>query len=176
MKSPKLPFTIPSAFAILIIFTLGSGTVSTAYHTPEQDNGVVQCQIDGADWISGPPGHPELEFEEEAITDGRTMVRIEAFAADGSHLALTIFNTSGIGPGTYAITDMGMSGFYKKDFVEGDGYVTNGMKDNPGFITITEMTTDKVAGTFAFALRNAGDPDEIKQVTGGSFDVKFTKY
>lgn len=141
-----------------------------------QDNGVVRFRLDGADWVSAPPGHPEMKFEEEAITDGNTMVRIEAFAADGSHLALTIYSASGVKPGTYAITDQGMSGFYKKDFAEGGGFVTNGMADNPGSITISELTAESVTGTFAFAIRSAGDPEDIRQVTDGSFDLTFTTY
>ena len=149
----------------------GNGAVSGV-----QDNGVVRFSLDGKDWVSGPPGHPEMKFEEEAITDGNTMVRIEAFAADGSHLALTIYGISGIKPGTYPITEPGMSGFYKQDFAEGDGFVTNGMVDNAGSITISELTAEKVVGTFAFAIRSAGDPEDIKQVTNGSFDLTFTTY
>lgn len=141
-----------------------------------QDNGVVRFNLDGTSWVSAPPGHPEMKFEEEAITDGNTMVRIEAFAADGSHLALTVYSASGVKPGTYPITDQGMSGFYKKDFAKGDGFVTNGMANNPGAITIAELTTEKVAGTFAFAIRSAGDPEDIRQVTDGSFDLTFTTY
>jgi len=120
--------------------------------------------------------HPELKYEEEATTDGETVVRIEAFAADGSHLALTIYTTSGIGPGSYPITDNGMSGFFKGNFNEGGRYVTNGMKDNPGLVTISSMTDKKVAGKFSFPMRNAGDPEDIRQVTAGSFDLHFTYY
>ena len=159
-----------------MLASCGPSTSNTSSSSGLQDNGVVRFKMDGVDWISGPPGHPEMKFEEEAITDGNTMVRVEAFAADGSHLALTVYSITGISPGTYPITDPGMSGFFKKDFKEGDGFVTNGMADNPGSITITELTTEKVTGTFAFAIRNAGDPDDIRQVTDGNFDLKFTTY
>ena len=163
-------------YTFLIALILGcSGTPSTN-NSASTDNGVVKFKLDGLEWISGPPGHPELEFEEEAITDGNTMVRIEAFAADGSHLALTVYKASGIGTGTYPITEAGMSGFVKKYFKEGYEFLTSGMKDNPGYITINSMTREKVTGTFSFALRNAGDPEDIRQATGGSFDVKFTYY
>ncbi len=132
--------------------------------------------IDGADWVSAPPGHPERGYEEEAITDGATMVRIEAFAANGSYLTLTVYSESGISPGTYPITGTAMQGFYKYDFSGDDSYLTNGMADNPGSITITSLSDDKVTGTFSFAMRSAGDPEDIRQVTGGSFDVAFSKY
>ena len=69
-----------------------------------------------------------------------------------------------------------MRGFFKDDFKAGGGYLTNGMNDNPGSITITSMTADKVAGTFTFAMRSSGDPEDIRQVTEGSFDVRFTTY
>jgi hypothetical protein len=49
-------------------------------------------------------------------------------------------------------------------------------RPNPGSITITELTGERVAGTFAFAMRSAGDPEDIQQLTDGSFDVKFSKY
>ncbi|MEZ5041944.1 MAG: hypothetical protein R2828_18755 [Saprospiraceae bacterium] len=174
----RLHFVLTNCFIYTLLITSTLGFNESAVSSPirPSDNGVVQFKLDGADWISGPPGHPELKFEEEAITDGNTLVRIEAFAADGSYLALTIYTTSQIGPGTYPITDVGMQGFFKADFNEGGGYLTNGMKDNPGFITITDMTAEKVVGTFAFAIRNAGDPDDIRQVTAGSFDLQFTKY
>ena len=50
-----------------------------------KDNGEVRFILDGVEWVSGPPGHPEMNFEEEAITDDKTMVRIEAYSADGSN-------------------------------------------------------------------------------------------
>ena len=120
--------------------------------------------------------HPELKYDEEVTTDGETGVRIEAFAADGSHLALTIYTTFGIGPDSYPIKDNGMSGFFKDDFNEGGGYLTNGMKDKPGLATITSMTDNKVAGKFNFPMRNAGDTEDIRQVPAGSFDLRFTYY
>ena len=140
------------------------------------ETGIVRFVIDGTDWVSGPPGHPERGYVVEAITDGATMVNIEAFASDGSYLALTIFRDTGIGPGTYAITETGMRGFYKEDYGGPDAYLTNGMPDNPGSITITSLTDEKVTGAFSFAIRSAGDPENVRQITAGSFDLTFTSY
>ncbi len=164
-------------FTIIIATACGGRTSSSSSSGSSDlaDNGEVKFTLDGAQWVSGPPGHPEMKFEEEAITDGKTMVRIEGFAADGSHIALTVFDTSGVDVGTYPITGQGMSGFYKKDFLEGDGYVTNGMDDNPGSITITKLTDNEVEGTFQFAIRSAGDAEKISQITNGSFNLSFTK-
>ncbi len=153
----------------------GSTSSSLSSTSNATDNGEVKFTLDGAQWVSGPPGHPEMNFEEEAITDGNRSVRIEAFAADGSYFALTVFSTAGVGVGTYPITGQGMSGFYKKDFEAGDGYVTRGMNDNPGSVTISRLTADEVEGTFQFAIRSAGDPEKISQITNGSFNLRFTK-
>lgn len=166
-------------FSILLLFLFvacgGPSNRNTSNSTT--DKGVVQFKLDGVDWISAPPGHPDSKLEEEAITDGKTLVRIEAFAADGSHLALEIYDASGnISPGTFPVANAGIRGFYKKDFRGGGGYVTNGMQDNPGAITITELTDDHVAGTFYFKIRSSGNPDDIQDVTAGSFNVKFSKY
>ncbi|MEL6658874.1 MAG: hypothetical protein AAFY48_18735 [Bacteroidota bacterium] len=169
-----------SCIVLALIISCGAspsttgGSGSTAGNA--QDNGVVQFQFAGADWVSGPPGHPEMNFEEEAITDGASLVRIEAYAADGSHLALTIFNDTGVGVGTFPITDPGMRGFLQFKEEGGISYLTNGMPDNPGSITITELTSEKVVGTFNFRMRSAGDPEDIKEATAGSFDVQFTTY
>ena len=176
MRKPNFTYPIGLSLALLILLTLGFTEIPTQDNKVITDNGVVQCKVNGVDWISGPPGHPDLGFEEEAITDGKTLVRIEAFAANGSFLAITVYRADGIGPGTYAITEAGMQGFFQDDFQAGGGYLTNGMKDNPGSVTITTMTEDKVVGIFAFAIRSAGNPDDIRQITEGRFDLKFTKY
>ena len=152
-----------------------SSALSTSSSGDPTDNGEVRFNLDGAQWVSGPPGHPHMNFEEEAITDDQKMVRIEALAADGSYIALTVYSDSGIGVGTYAITDRGMLGFYKPDFNEGESFQTGGMPDNPGSITITRMTNEEVEGTFQFAMRSSGDPENIKQVTNGSFTMRFTR-
>lgn len=154
----------------------GTGSGTNPSSGDPADNGTIQFRFDGADWTSGPPGHPEMNFEEEAITDGSTMVRLEGYAADQSNFALTIYRATGIGPGTYPITEQGMQGFLKFKDQGGISYVTNGMSDNPGSVTITELTDDKVVGTFRFRMRSAGNPDDIKEVTAGSFDLRFTTY
>lgn len=140
-----------------------------------EDNGEVRFMLDGVEWVSGPPGHPEMNFEEEAITDDKTMVRIEAYSTDGSNFALTIFKQAGIGVGTYPITDPGMRGFYATNNAEGDTYLTNGMDSNPGSVTISSLTEAGVEGTFQFALRSSGDPEDIRQLTNGTFKLRFTR-
>ena len=69
-----------------------------------------------------------------------------------------------------------MRGFLQFEERGGISYLTNGMPDNPGSITITELTSEKVVGTFNFRMRSAGDPEDIKEATSGSFDVRFTTY
>ena len=79
LKRLNFVFTNAFAFAFLITLILGCSGSSANSTTGSPDNGEVKFKLDGVDWISGPPGHPELKFEEEAITDGSTLVRIEAF-------------------------------------------------------------------------------------------------
>ena len=167
----------PGVFiTFLATIMLGSGGVSYNNTKGSSDNGVVKFNLDGTEWISGPPGPPELKYEEEATTDGKTLVRIEAFSANGSYLALTIYSTTGIMPGSYPINEPGMSGFYKDDYNEGGGYLTTGMRDNPGVVTITSLNDKDVKGTFSFQLRNSGDPEDIRHITEGSFNVRFSSY
>ncbi len=175
--------SIPAVFISLLFLALlncgaspGTGNSTNPNSSDLIDNGIIQFQFDGANWQSGPPGHPEMNFEEEAITDGSTMVRIEGYADDQSNFALTIYQATGIGTGTYPITDQGMLGFLKFKDQGGINYVTNGMPDNPGSVTITEFTAEKVVGSFQFRMRSAGNPDDIKEVTAGSFDLRFTTY
>ncbi len=146
-------------------------------NTNSSNNGVVKFKMDGVDWVSGPPGHPELKFEEEATTDGKKVVRIEAFGPNGSHMALTVYDADGIRTGiSYPVPDQGNTGFYKDDFQGPNSYLTVGVKDNTGKIKITSLSKEKVVGTFEFLMRNAGDPEDIRSITAGEFDVRFTTY
>ena len=170
----KLVSILFLVFVLLHFFSCGAS--SSKNTNGSNNNGVVKFKMDGTEWVSGPPGHPELKYEEEATTDGSSMVRIEAFAENGSYLALTVFRPSGIGPGTYPIKQQGMGGFYKDNYNEGGGFVTNGMRDNPGVITISSLSDERVAGTFNFPIRNSGDPEDIRHISEGSFDLKFSSY
>jgi hypothetical protein len=38
------------------------------------------------------------------------------------------------------------------------------------------MSEKKVVGTFSFLVRNTGDPEDIRQITEGSFDLNFSYY
>ena len=60
--------------------------------------------------------------------------------------------------------------------MKAEDILPSGMKDNPGVITITNLTKEKVTGTFTFPMRNSGDPEDIRQITEGSFDLRFTYY
>jgi len=104
------------------------------------------------------------------------MIRIEAFAADGSYFALTVYNSAGIGPGTYSIESPGMSAIYGEKYRDGLKYLTSGMRSNPGTISIESLTDEKVKGSFEFKVRSSVDPEDIKVVSAGRFDVEFTRY
>lgn len=165
-----------SLLVLAISSILSCGGSTSGSEGPSSDNGQVTFKINGKAWQSSAPGHPELGYEEEAITDNNTMVRVEAFAADGSHFALTVYQTSDIGPGTYPITGTGMSAIYEKAFGGPEVWLTAGMPNNAGSITISSMTDERVTGTFNFDLRNAGDPEDILQITEGRFDVKVSAF
>ena len=154
---------------------VSESTASLSDSGDPDDNGEVRFTLDGAQWVSGPPGHPEMNFEEEAITDDNTMVRIEGLAADGSFFSLTVFNQSGIGVGTHAVKDKGIQGSYKPALNGEDVFLIADLENNPGSVTITKLTGDEVEGTFQFPMRSAGDPENIKQFTNGSFSLRFTR-
>lgn len=171
------PHFSPALIIFIFILSLGcssgSGSGSSNASTGSPSQGFVTFKLDGIPWESS-ADHPDNKFDVEAITDHSTMVRIEAFAKDGSYLALSVFKQGGgISTGTYPITDTGMSGFFQYDPEAGGGFLTNGLPDNPGIITITSLTDEKVTGTFQFTMRDAGDPDQLKYVSEGNFDVTF---
>ncbi len=173
----RFVFSLPGIlFVSAIAFVISCGGSASGSEDDSNDHGLVTFKIDGKEWRSGPPGHPDLGYEEEATTDNSTMVRIEAFASDGSYIALTIYQTSDIGPGTYPITGTGMSAMYKESFSGTDSWLTAGLPNNTGSITISTMTDESVAGTFHFTIRNAGDPNDIRQITDGTFDLAFSTY
>ena len=152
-----------------------NGSPSGSSNNSSLSDGEVSFKLNGTEWVSSGE-HPEASFAVDAITDKSTMVRVEAFAKDGSFFAITIYKESGVTTGTYPITDQGMSGFFKYVSEDGDGYVSNGMESNPGSITISSLTEEKVTGTFEFKLRNAANPDEVLDIIEGSFEVSFSYY
>lgn len=137
--------------------------------------GYVKFKLDGDTWESGAPGHPDNRWEEEAITDGDKMVKVEAYAGNGSSMAIQVFVETGVEPGTYPINSENMRGFYTSELPYGPKFLTSQHLENPGSITISALDADHVKGSFAFPMRSAGDPNLIKQVTEGSFDVRFTR-
>lgn len=141
----------------------------------KEDKGSLSFSLDGVAWKNDGE-HPDMGLNADAITDNRTMVRIEAFAADGSYFALTVYNSAGIGVGSYSIESPGMSAIYGEKYRDGLKYLTSGMKSNPGTISIESLTDEKVKGSFEFKLRSSVDPEDIKVVSGGEFDVEFTRY
>ena len=162
-------------FTISFIILTSCGGSGSSSGSTSTSSGFVKFKLNGSDWESS-DANPDNKFDVDAITDHSTLVRVEAFAKDGSYFTLNVHQTSGISTGTYPITDQGMSGFFKYVPTDGDGYVSNGMPDNPGSITISTLTEEKVAGTFYFRLRNAANPDEIIEITEGEFDVEFAEY
>jgi len=143
--------------------------------TAQEDKGSFSFSLDGLAWKNDGE-HPDSGLNADAITDNRTMIRIEAFAADGSYFALTVYNSAGIGPGTYSIESPGMSAIYGEKYRDGLKYLTSGMRSNPGTISIESLTDEKVKGSFEFKVRSSVDPEDIKVVSAGRFDVEFTRY
>lgn len=162
-------------FSIPLLCTHAEESRSSDSLDPQEDKGSLKFNLDGAAWKNDGE-HPDSGLNADAITDNRTMVRIEAFAADSSYFALTIYNSAGIGPGSYSIEAAGMSAIYGEKYREGLKYLTSGMKSNPGTISIESLTDEKVKGSFEFKLRSSVDPEDIKIVSGGEFEVAFTRY
>ena len=55
-------------------------------------------------------------------------------------------------------------------------YLSSGMRDNPGTLTIEKFTQEGARGTFNSQIRSSVDPDDIIEIADGKFDVTFTVY
>jgi hypothetical protein len=89
------------------------------------------------------------------------------------------FSFSGIaGPGTYPLGVDGVSvaGGIGSVSVSATNVWTTGLTGGSGTITITSLTTTRIAGTFTFTANAAGgNATGTQSITNGSFDAGFGK-
>ena len=136
-----------------------------------EDKGTVKFLLDGVAWTNDGQ-NPHNGLNVDAITDHRTVVQLMGFAADGTSMDLTLYNEEGVGPGTYILGKKSQATY---QFHTGDQfiYITAGMKEEAGTATIEQLSETRVSGRFSFKMRNSANPEDIKVVTEGVFDVEF---
>lgn len=136
-----------------------------------EDKGTVKFTLDGVAWVNDGQ-NPHNGLNVDAITDHKTVVQLRGFAANGTSMDLTLFREEGVGPGTYTLGKMSQAAY---EYDSGDKliYITAGMKEEAGSATIETLTETRVTGRFSFRMRNSANPDDVKVVTNGSFDVEF---
>lgn len=137
----------------------------------KEDKGTVKFLLDGVAWTNDGQ-NPHNGLNVDAITDHNTVVQFKAHAANGTYLDITVYNVDGIGPGTYALEKTNQAA-YQSETADKLIYLTAGMTENPGTITIESLTESRVKGRFAFKMRSSVDAGDIKVVSEGVFDVEF---
>ncbi|MDW3650636.1 MAG: DUF6252 family protein [Bacteroidia bacterium] len=137
----------------------------------KEDKGTVKFLLDGVAWTNDGQ-NPHNGLNVDAITDHNTVVQFKAYAANGTYLDITVYNVDGIGPGTYALGKTSQAA-YESDTGDKLIYITAGMKEEAGSATIESLTETRVTGRFSFKMRNSANPDDVKVVMNGTFDVEF---
>ncbi|MEL6255659.1 MAG: DUF6252 family protein [Bacteroidota bacterium] len=136
-----------------------------------EDKGTVKFLLDGKSWTNDGQ-NPHNGLNVDAITDHRTFVQLRGFAANGTSMDLTLYNAEGVGPGTFILGKTSQAA-YESETEAKLMYITAGMKEEAGTATIEKLTETRVSGHFSFKMRNSANPDDIKVVTNGTFDVEF---
>ncbi|MDH3651665.1 MAG: hypothetical protein OEQ53_18420 [Saprospiraceae bacterium] len=186
--TPHLARTVIVLVLALLVIQCGSSTAGERNGGDQQDSasesdeyvpggGTVQLQLNGTSWKSS-PNNSHRELGVEAISDGATTIVIEAFATDGSYITITIGREAGLSPGsTYTVQEQSLQLAYEKNHGQnGTMYLSSGMRDNPGTLTIEKFTQEGARGTFNSQIRSSVDPDDIIEIADGKFDVTFTVY
>jgi hypothetical protein len=147
--------------AVLIVAACGGSNSSSVTGTNNNASGPMSAIIDGQAWASPVP---------QAVYKGNIL------SVAGIDLGITAsvsFASSVSGTGTYSLSygnQLAGSGGVSKT---GRGW-TSGLPGGTGTLTLTTLTANHVAGTFAFdAVAATGGATGTIHVTGGKFDITF---
>jgi hypothetical protein len=144
-----------TAAAVLATSCGGGGETPTGPGT-----GSLTAQVDGAAWRAS---------RGVAATRAAGFIGVGGTASDASSISFAFPDT---GPGTFAVASSnGTNGSYVKS---GQGWTAAFGNGGSGTITVTTLTTSRVAGTFSFVAPGiSGGAAGNKTVTNGSFDISF---
>jgi hypothetical protein len=93
------------------------------------------------------------------------------FSGRDSTTRISVAVTGVTGPGTYSVQNSGVSFAH---IIEFGRHWTSSHPGGSGTVTVTALTTTRVAGTFSFvAVPDPGTPGGTRHVTNGQFDIAF---
>jgi len=132
----------------------------------------LTATIDGQAWSAGASAATAAQFA--PLTGGYLIIGTGSGAATGITLTLNFITKTGTYPlGVDGATVQG--GFAGITGVGGGTWITP-FSGAAGTVTITAITTTRIAGTFAFdATGSGGAATGTKSVTNGEFDVPLSK-
>lgn len=158
--------------AVLLLLTLVAGCGDGAGPGGGDGDGFMRATIDGQAWESDAL---PLENGVQYTTPGAYAIfgsKVQG-GNDALSVVLSLFNIRG--PGTYPLgMGGGTVGGLGTIGSQGGSWSTL-LSGSAGTVTITTLTSDRIAGTFAFTAHANMDPaGAARTVTGGEFDVSIT--
>jgi hypothetical protein len=139
--------------------------------------GTITATIDGAN-VSFNTNAKAIR----ADAGGAYSIQIMGFQGTGGNsnqIALAASDNSAIVAGIYNETMTGANGAGTVSYIQSGSsypYINNGSTTNPGTVTITEVTSTSVKGTFSgdvFLMTAGGISTTKKSITNGQFSVNF---
>ncbi len=128
--------------------------------------GTVTSTVDGNSWQSSPDGRHSSVGAIGVINTGLN-ITIQAYAEDGSYIALNTVSLSTIVEGTAYESGSGFfQGQYKQDFGSIDSWQS---LLGSGTITFSNISSTNISGTFSMTASHPTLGDKI--VDGGNFDI-----
>ncbi|MDR6966397.1 hypothetical protein J2X31_000390 [Flavobacterium arsenatis] len=145
---------------------------------PTALEGQITANVGGANFTSITQGTTAVKV----ATGGAFTITVQGTDLGGRQLQL-ILNGVDATTGTYQISQeaaISAIGSYTEvnttTFTSQTWAAPNGTDDVSGSITITEISDTNIKGTFNFTARNQEDANNVKEVTGGSFNVNFMQF
>jgi len=128
---------------------------------PTLSSGSMTLKVDGEPWSA--------TLAAQAV-NSNGIINVTGSDSDAHQIAVTLMNVTE--PGTYSVGGMGnQNGIrWTKGLGGSDTYLANSIMGS-GTITITELSSTKIKGSFNGTVANT---DQLtKRITEGSFDVSF---
>lgn len=168
MQFSKFRFLTLLCFIATIAFSAcsDSSTVVDDTTVPPAGLATVSAVVDGNVWQSSDDG-PHSPVGAVGLVNTSLNILIQAYASDGSYIALNVVSTSAISENTpYLSSDGLFQAQYHEDFNDGNAFFS---LLGSGTLTFTNISDDNITGTFSFNAVNATGGSHA--VDNGSFNV-----
>jgi len=159
MKKVKIIFLALISISILNLTACKKD--DAADDNPTISGGSMSLKVDGTAWSAS--------LASQAVnTNG--VINVTGSDSDAHQVAITLLNVTE--PGTYSVGGMGnQNGIrWTEGLASTDSYLAN-FALGSGSITITELTSSKIVGTFSGSVANTSQT--TKKITEGTFNVSF---